>query len=100
MGAYERLQYDKDKQQVYTYHITNDSILITKEPFQQWAGNHTNGTAISPWLIDYRQRTKDRAIEDSLLQAAKSNTPSFLDGILVPKDAKESEPQEPPGKNR
>ena len=90
LGAYEPVQFiSGDK--VSRYNRKDDSLYIQQEPITQWINEHhaaTNDTT-SSWLADYRKREKERAKEDSILNASKDESPSFLEGILVPKDAKE-----------
>lgn len=87
------IQYLLGSEQVSEYSITHDSIQITLQPTEQWIKNKGSNTRNAPWLIDYRKHAAQRAKEDSLLNSLKNSTPSFLEKILVPKQAKEQAKQ-------
>src|SRR5690606_20086139 len=57
----------------------------------QWLAYYQQQTTdtTSPWLEDYRADAAERAREDSILKAAKYTGPSFLEGVLTPKNTKE-----------
>src|SRR5699024_4275588 len=71
------------------FHSGKDSLTVFRQPAQEWITAHTDNDTASPWLEDYRQRQAEEARIDSMLQAAKDETPSFAEAILVPKDAKQ-----------
>jgi hypothetical protein len=88
LGEYEPVQISGDK--VSRYKRKGDSLYIKQESLEQWINESKVATTeVSLWLIDYRNREKERQKEDSILNASKDETPSFLEGILAPKDAKE-----------
>jgi hypothetical protein len=88
LGHYTPVKLLNDnKVSYYTQH--GDSIIVQKENLQQWISKNRSEDNTSPWLISYENRARERAKEDSIINAAKSESPSFLEGILMPKDAKE-----------
>lgn len=89
LSAYQPYQYIASSNQVSFYKFDKDSIRITKENIDQWIVRTENEEATSPWLADYQKRAAEEARIDSMLRAAKDDTPSFLEGVLMPKDAKQ-----------
>lgn len=87
LGNYTPVQLLNDNTIGYSTQ-TRDSIILQKEPLQQWIDRNKAEEVSSPWLVDYNKAAKERAKEDSIINAAKSESPSFLEGILMPKDAK------------
>jgi hypothetical protein len=89
LGEYDPIQIVSGDR-VSKYIRKGDSLYIRQEPLKQWISESKVATTeVGPWLIDYRNREKERAKEDSILNAAKDESPSFLEGILIPKGAKE-----------
>lgn len=70
---------------------TKDSIYIRTVPLKDWLSKQKEDTITSPWLADHNRRAEEERKTDSMLKAAKDNNPSFLEGVLVPKDAKVQE---------
>src|SRR5690606_30976583 len=77
---------------VAQYKPIGDSIQISTTTFSEWL-EAENDTTISPWLKDYNKRVAARAKEDSIIKKAKDDNPSFLEGVLLPKNAKEQAKQ-------
>lgn len=82
-------QYNQNKQQISFPEPGKDSSKITTYNFTDWQeSQRRDEIKPSPWLLDDYSRRAYKAKEDSILNAAKSSEPSFLDGVLLPKDAK------------
>ncbi len=90
LSQYEPYQYLTNEEKIAFYQSSGSIISITKQPVQQWidANRHTDTTK-SPWLHDYERRKAEDARIDSMLRAARDEEPSFLEQVLMPKNAKE-----------
>jgi hypothetical protein len=87
---YEPLQYLSQSSKIVTWKATADSLFIRQQKADDWIRDHeSNDTAAAPWLADYRNLAAIRAKEDSILKAAKDETPGFLDGVFNSKNNKE-----------
>ncbi len=86
-------QYLSGKKEIALYTLQADSITITSIPVANWIEQNreqaAKETPITPWLTDYLQTAAEQARTDSILRAAKDDNPTFLEGVLVPKNAKE-----------
>jgi hypothetical protein len=83
IGNYRPFQYIPAKDEVITWTATPDTIFVYSSNLEKLADNRTqNDSANSAWLMDYNNRQKIRADEDSILRKAKDQTPGFLDGVL------------------
>ena len=91
LAPYEPFFLDRVKNTISFYRTENGSVRIQEHELQQWITSNavTASDTSSPWLADYRSNAAERAKEDSILKAARSSEPSFLDGVLKPKNAKE-----------
>lgn len=90
LSFYQPLQYEPKDHAIITWKATADSLYLAKQNASDWINQHTNeDTAASPWLVDYRNRAAQRAKEDSILKAAKDETPGFLDGVFRSQSNKE-----------
>lgn len=89
LGLYQPVQYQEQLNTIQYYRAKKDSVTIVNEPVEDWVRKNSTAVTGSPWLEDYNKRAAMRAREDSIIKASKDETPSFLDGILLPKDAKE-----------
>ncbi len=85
---YSPVQFHQVSNKVTQYQPIGDSIQIITTSFSEWIATQ-NDTTISPWLNDYNKRAAARAKEDSIIKKAKDDNPSFLEGVLLPKNAKE-----------
>lgn len=87
---YRPLQYQPGLQQVITWDASPDSVWVHTQHLQDWiAANRRDDTASTAWLTDLRNRAAAQAKEDSIIKAAKDETPGFLDGMLNGKNNKE-----------
>lgn len=93
LGNYKPTTFDITRQQAITYSADKDSIHLFGASLQDWVKQDKTGDTTSPWLIDYRKREAQRALEDSLVAKSKNDNYSFLKGILIPKDAEEQAEQ-------
>lgn len=89
LGTYQPIQYQKRTNSISYYTVTGDTIHITTAPLHQWIADNETTDTTSPWLKDYQNRAAQRAKEDSLIKASRDDNPSFLEGVLLPKNAKE-----------
>lgn len=90
LETWQPTQYLAPANKVMQYKKERDSIRVMTYPYEQWVEQTKTDDTSSPWLKDYRKRAALRAKEDSLLRAAQSSEPSFLEGVLIPKGAKEA----------
>lgn len=89
LHQHEPIQYLATQQAISYHRQKGDSIEIISEPLKDWISRNINDDTTSHWLDDYHKRAAARAKEDSILKAAKDESPSFLEGVLIPKNAKE-----------
>lgn len=89
LSEYQPYQYLPSTKEISFYESNDDTVTIIQYPIEAWRKQAEVKHTYSPWLTDYKDRAAERAKEDSILNAAKDKNPSFLDGVLVPKDAKE-----------
>jgi hypothetical protein len=95
LSDYQLSQYLPETSEIILYkqqkHSRNskDSLIITKQPIDGWINNNRLHDDTAPWLEDYKRREAYEARIDSMLNASKDDTSSFVENILVPKDAKE-----------
>lgn len=84
------VQYNATNNSIVTYKVEKDTLVITQQPLDKWIPQNKSSEEQSPWLKNYLGNAAAQAKEDSLLKAIKDNNKSsFLDGVLVPKDAEE-----------
>jgi hypothetical protein len=100
LTAYAPPQYLSKTNEMVFYNAGKDSITITATNADEWISNNKNNDAGSPWLNDYLKTAAEQARIDSILKAAKDDNPSFLESILVPKNAKEKSKQREDSINR
>lgn len=89
LGHYRPVQYLPATDQVATWQTSKKEIQLTKQPLNQWIANNRSTDSTSPWLQDYRKRRAAEAKIDSILKATQDEEPSFLEQVLLPKNAKE-----------
>jgi hypothetical protein len=89
LSDYQPFQYIAGHDQICFFKSDRDSIYIQRYPLNTWAEQNRSTDTTSPWLLDYRRHEAAQAKEDSMLKAIKDENPSFLEGVLVPKNAKE-----------
>jgi hypothetical protein len=89
LTSYKPFQYIPANKEIVFYTAGKDSISLTIHNIDEWTSQNKDTTGNSPWLTDYLQTAAEQARIDSILKAAKDENPSFLEGVLVPKNAKE-----------
>lgn len=90
LGKYRPIQYHSDDKTISYYSYTCDTLTIESEPLDTWIARNKTLDTTSPWLEDYRKAAAERAKEDSLIRASKDTTNTFLENILLPKNAKDA----------
>lgn len=89
-GFYRPYEYISDKSEISFYKSDNDSIRLSTFNISDWLNDSQSpDTGLTPWLADFRKRAAKEAAIDSMLRKAKDDNPSFLEGVLVAKDAKQ-----------
>ncbi len=89
LARYQPIQYLTAQQTISYHRQKGDSIEVVSEPLKAWIIRNSNDDTTSAWLDDYNKKAAVRAKEDSILKAARDESPSFLEGVLIPKNAKE-----------
>ncbi len=89
LGNYQPIQYHPQTNSITSYTHTKDTITIYTTPLQEWIADNNNIDTTSPWLTDYNNNLVAKKREDSLIKVSKDDNPSFLEGVLIPKGAKE-----------
>ncbi len=89
-GFYRPYEYVSEKSQIIFYKADKDSIRLNIFDIKDWLKNgQSTDTGLTPWLSDFRKRAAREVALDSMLRKAKDDNPSFLEGVLVAKDAKQ-----------
>lgn len=89
LSTYKPYQYLAGSNQIAFHNVSGKNIRIEKQPLEQWIEQSSSDDTSSPWLEDYKKRRAEEAKVDSMLKAAQDDGPSFLEGILMPTNAKE-----------
>lgn len=89
MSIYRPTEYIQPSQNIIQHKSRSDSITIKTQPYKSWLSHAISSDTTSKWLKDYHKRAAERAYEDSILQASKDDSYSFLDGVLLSENAKE-----------
>jgi hypothetical protein len=89
LSTYKPFQYLASTNQIAFHNPRGKSIQIVKQPLEKWIEQNSTDNTSSPWLEDYNRRRAEEAKFDSMLKVAQEDGPSFLEGILMPANAKE-----------
>ena len=91
LSAAAAFQYNKETDNIVFYKTTRDSIQLTTMSFKEWsAKSGTDKPKAIPWLMDHLKRKQEEAVEDSILNAARSNNASILDDVFAIVNAKDT----------
>jgi len=91
LGSYHPYQLSNNNQTISFFSSNKDSIYISSYPTADWMQYRQQKPTdtLAPWLKDYLADATERRKEDSILKAAKYEGPSFLEGVLTPKNSRE-----------
>ncbi len=88
LSQFEPFGYSRQTNRINFYTPDKDSIYINSLGIDEWIKNSSTEDTTSPWLEDHKKRAMEEAAIDSMLKKAKDDNPSFLEGVLIGKDAK------------